>query len=132
MIELRANISTVPGTEAAFEALARRLAVETLRLEPGAQRSEYVRHAEPGRYQVSMVFDDHDAFIEHQASQHHVVLAGAMKEMIAEISVERVDRIVGASDGDGALPPVSEAELDERRAHYRDRYPLPAAAWWSA
>ena len=52
-------------------------------------------------------FDDYDAFIEHQASQHHHVIARAIE-------------------------PVDAAVLSSRSDQYRERYPLTPAAWWGA
>ena len=47
MIVLHAHITVVPGAEAAFEAVARRLVVATRRAEPGVRRYEYYRLTEP-------------------------------------------------------------------------------------
>ena len=126
-----------------FEQVARQLAAATLEREPGIRRYEYLRMPGPGCYQATLAFDDYDAFIEHQASQHHFVLAGAMKDMIATIGLQRVDPVPGcselspvgrapAADEPGALGSVDDAELDARREHYRERYPLDSATWWGA
>ena len=99
--------------------------------------------SEPGCYQATLAFDDYDAFIEHQASQHHFVLAGAMKDTIATIRLERVDPVPGCSGlspvdhpeaaGEPAtLGSVDDSVLDARREHYRERYPMDAATWWGA
>jgi quinol monooxygenase YgiN len=143
MVVVVAHITVVPGRQAMFEQLARQLAAATLAREPGIHRYEYLRMSEPGCYQATLAFVDYDAFIEHQASQHHFVLAGAMKDMIAAIRLERVDPVPGCSD----LAPVDRAEasieptrlgsvddvvLQARSEHYRQRYPLDAATWWGA
>jgi quinol monooxygenase YgiN len=131
MFVLHAHITVVPGAEAAFEALAQRLAVATLRSETGVRRYEYFRLGTPRHYLTVLAFDDHEAFIEHQASEHHVVLAGAMTTLMESISLERLDPMsVDASAEPGSLHPVDDAVLEARRVRYRSRHPFPAAGWW--
>ena len=142
MVVIYAHITVVPGREGAFEAAARELAAATLEREPGVRRYEYTRLSDPATYQAVLAFDDYDAFIEHQASQHHHVIAGGdMRDMIASIRLERVDPVPACSDlapHDADDPeieqrqfqPVDEDVLASRRARYRQRYPLTAAAWW--
>jgi quinol monooxygenase YgiN len=142
MVVIFAHITVVPGCEGAFEAAARELAAATLEREPGVRRYEYTRLSEPATYQAVLAFDDYDAFIEHQVSQHHHVIAGGdMRDMIASIRLERVDPVPGCSGlaphdvddeaiGQRQFQPVDEDVLASRRAGYRERYPLIAAAWW--
>ena len=143
MVIVLAHITVVPGREAMFEQLARELAAVTLEREPGIRRYEYVRLSEPGSYQATLAFDDYDAFIEHQASQHHFVLAGAMKDVIATIRLERVDPVPGCSQltldppAETAIEPTTLGSVDDsvlaaRGEHYRERYPLDKATWWGA
>jgi quinol monooxygenase YgiN len=133
MFVLHAHITIVPGAETAFEALAQRLTVATLRSEAGVRRYEYFRLATPRHYLTVLAFDDHEAFIEHQASEHHEVLAGAMTAMIESISLDRVDPLpVEPSAEPGSLDSVEPAVLEARRVRYRTRYPFPGADWWSA
>ncbi len=126
-----------------FESAARELAAVTLERERGIRRYEYLRLSDSGSYQATLVFDDYDAFIEHQSSQHHFVIAGAMRDVIVSIRLERVDPVPGCSElaasptGDGAtdrtlLGPVAESVLIARSDHYRERYPLNPATWWGA
>ena len=131
MFVLHAHVTIVPGGEAAFEALARRLVVATLRAEPGVRRYEYFRLAEPRQYLTVLAFEDHAAFIEHQASEHHVALTDAMKPLMEHISLERLDPIApGPSDEPGAIAEVPSDVLEDRRERYRARYPFPVASWW--
>jgi quinol monooxygenase YgiN len=133
MFVLHAHITIVPGAEAAFEDLAQRLTVATLQSEAGVRRYQYFRLSSPRHYLTVLAFDDHEAFIEHQASEHHEVLAGAMTTMIESISLERVDPLpIEASAEPGSLDPVDSAVLEARRVRYRNRYPFPGAEWWSA
>jgi quinol monooxygenase YgiN len=143
MVVVHAHIAVVPGREVAFEAAASELAAATLERERGIRRYEYTRLSEPAAYQAVLAFDDYDAFIEHQASQHHHVIAGAMRDLIASLRLEWVDPVPGCSDlaprdADDQpierrhIEPVDEAVLASRSDHYRDRYPPTPAAWWGA
>jgi quinol monooxygenase YgiN len=141
MVVVVAHITVIAGCEAAFERAAAQLAAASLEHEPGLRRYEYVRLAERAQYQATLAFEDYDAFIEHQASSHHHVIAGAMRELIAELRLERVDPVAGCSalartpspeyravpDASG---PIDEAAVRARRDHYRLRYPMHRAAWW--
>ena len=141
MVVVLAHITVVPGREAAFEAAARQLAAATIERERGIRRYEYVRLWEPGSYLATLAFDDYDAFIEHQASQHHFVIAGSMGDMIASIRLERVDPVPGCSQlaqpttTDGLEPTplgsVDDSVLVARSEHYRERYPLHPPTWWA-
>jgi quinol monooxygenase YgiN len=144
MVVIHAHITVVAGREGAFEAAARELAAATLEREPGIRRYDYTRLSEPATYLAVLAFDDYDAFIEHQASQHHHVIAGGdMRDMIASIRLERVDPVPGCSalappDADGEeieqrqFEAVDEAVLASRYVRYRERYPLTPAPWWDA
>ena len=131
MIVVLAHITVVTGCEAAFEMAARDLAAATLERERGIRRYEYVRLSEPAKYHATLAFDDYDAFIEHQASEHHVALTDAMKPLMEHISLERLDPIApGPSDEPGAIAEVPSDVLEDRRERYRARYPFPVASWW--
>jgi quinol monooxygenase YgiN len=131
MFVLHAHVVVVSGGEAAFEALARRLVVATRRAEPGLRRYEYLRLHEPRHYLTVLAFEDHAAFIEHQASEHHVALTAEMKPLMEHISLQRVEPFEpGPGDDPGAILEVPAHELEERRARYRARYPFPAPEWW--
>jgi quinol monooxygenase YgiN len=119
-----------------FESLAAELWAASHATEPGLQRYEYARRSSPGTYVASMVFDDYAAFITHQASEHHVRLAGAMREMIEHIEVEYLQPVAGAFGApDAADAQLTDQEHDlvvpaERVRSYTERYPRPNAAWW--
>ena len=142
MVVILAHITVVPGREAMFERAASELAALTMKHESGIRRYEYVRLAETGSYQATLAFEDYDAFLQHQASQHHAVIAGAMGDMIASLRLERVDPVPGCSElappttaGEfeaTTIEPVDDAVLVARTDHYRERYPLDPPTWWSA
>jgi quinol monooxygenase YgiN len=121
--------------------MARRLAHESVTREAGLRRYEYFRREEPDHVLALMAFDDYQGFIAHQASEHHHVLAGAMRDMIVEIRLERIDPIRGCSvlapgesgavsEGGPDLSPPADAELAARHEHYQHRYPQAAMSWW--
>ncbi len=141
MFALLAHVVLRAGTAARFEELARQLTHESVTREAGLRRYEYFRREEPDHFLAVMAFDDYQDFIAHQASEHHRVLAGAMRDMIVEIRLERIDPILGCSIlapvGEVAgtsiepdLSPPSDAELTARTEHYQQRYPLSSISWW--
>jgi quinol monooxygenase YgiN len=138
---LLAHIVLRTGSTARFEELARQLAHESVTREAGLRRYEYFRREEPDHFLAVMAFDDYRDFIAHQASEHHHVLAGAMRDMIVAIRLEPIDPIPGCSilapAGDVAitsarreLPQAADTELAARTEHYQRRYPLPPPSWW--
>jgi quinol monooxygenase YgiN len=138
---LLAHIVLRPGTAARFEELARHLTHESVTGEAGLRRYEYFRREEPDHFLAMMAFDNYGDFIAHQASEHHHVLAGAMRDMIVEIRLERVGAIPGCSilapDGEVSatsvrpdLSPPTDAQLSSRTEHYQQRYPLSPVSWW--
>jgi quinol monooxygenase YgiN len=136
MLSLTGFITVATGREAEFEALARRLWAETHAREPGVHRYEYMLREQPGTYVVSMLFDDHDAFIAHQASDHHLDLAGQMRNLIVGLQLEYgvpLDGAFGRPDARAGDPVIDEPDdepSDDVRARYAARYPAPDVAWW--
>jgi quinol monooxygenase YgiN len=139
MVVVLAHITVVPGREPEFEAAARQLAAATLERERGICRYEYTRLFEPSTYLATLAFVDYDAFIEHQASQHHFVIAGGMRDLIESMRIERVDPVPGCSPlapesspaAHELIEPVDQSVLLARSEHYRERYPLDPASWWA-
>lgn len=131
MLALTARVTVDPERVEEFEALARELWESTHRFEPGCRRYEYVRLSEPGVYLSVMVFDDHDAFIAHQASEHHTQIAGgAMRDLVRSVDIEfglPVAGAFGVPDG-AAMAPL---EVDPAtRDQYLARYPPPDFSGW--
>lgn len=133
VLALTGFITIAPGREVEFETLARRLWAETHAREPGVHRYEYLRREQPGTYLVSMLFDDHDAFVAHQASAHHLDLAGQMRDLIVELQLEYGVPLDGASGRPDAPAggPATDRPDAELVARYAARYPAPDVAWWS-
>lgn len=135
MFVVLAFVDVQPERVVEFEALAAQLWSASHTLEPGLRRYEYARREAPGAYLVAMTFDDYEAFITHQASDHHVELAGAMREMFVRLEIEYAQPVTGAF-GVPASDTGERAELGElsvppaRRPDYEARYPRPDVAWW--
>ena len=141
MLVILAHITVRAGCTARFEALARQLAYESVSREAGLRRYEYFRREEPETFLAVMAFADQGAFLAHQASEQHHVLAGAMRDLIADIRLERIDPVPGCSilaplgavavtPARPELRPATDAELTARTEHYQQRYPMPPMSWW--
>jgi quinol monooxygenase YgiN len=132
VLTITARVTVDPERIDEYEALARELWLATHTLEPGCRRYEYVRLAEPGAYLIMMEFDDHDAFITHQASDHHTSIASAaMRPLMRSITLDYGIPVNGAFGAtDGAAPASPEIDPNTR-AYYNDRYPPPDFSGWN-
>ena len=131
MLVLTARLTIDPEQVAEFEALAGVLWESTHRLEPGCRRYEYVRLPERGVYLAIMAFDDHDAFLAHQASDHHVRIAGGpMRNMIRSFAIEFGLPVEGAFGTPVGATPTGPYVDPVRRDHYLERYPPPDFSGW--
>lgn len=132
MLVVTARLTVDPDRIEEFEELARQLWSETHRREPGCRRYEYVRLPERGHYLTLMTFDDHDAFITHQASAHHMeIAAGPMRELVTGIVLELGETVGGAS-GTVDDPATEPLDVDPAlRDHYAARYPAPEFGAWA-
>lgn len=130
MLGVLATVTVRAGCEEAFESLARQIWAASHSCEPGLRRYEYSRAEQPGVYFVSMLFDDYEAFLVHQASPHHTDLAGQMRDIYEGIDL----RFTQPLEGGFGVPEggaTSTARIsDELRAKYRERYPEPHPTWW--
>lgn len=132
MFVVTARLTVDPDRIDEFEALARQLWEETHRREPGCRRYEYVRLPERGHYLALMTFDDHDAFLAHQASAHHTAIAaGPMRPLVTGIVLEFGAAVEGAS-GTVDAPGTQPLDVDPAlREHYAARYPAPDFGAWA-
>lgn len=132
MFVVTARLTVDPDRIDEFEALARQLWEATLRREPGCRRYEYVRLPERGRYLALMTFDDHDAFLSHQASTHHTEIAsGPMRQLMMGVALELGTTVEGAS-GTVDAPGTQPLDVDPAlREHYAARYPAPDFGAWA-
>lgn len=131
MATILAHIRVNEGAEAAFEAVARTLHDATHAHETRVRRYEYWRGAEPRTYYTLLSFDDFEAFIEHQTSDHHEVASPAMRGLFESFRLEWVDPVPGAS----GLTPTASQDLsgadDELTRVYAERFAAQIADWWS-
>ena len=130
MATILAHIRVKPGTEARFEAIARRLHDATHANETGVRRYEYWRGAEPRTYYTLLSFDDFRTFIAHQTSDHHEEASPALGEVMEAFRLEWVDPVQGACE----LPPTDGQEMpadaDELTQKYARRFAADVADWW--
>ncbi len=131
MATILAHLTVKPGAEQRFEQLARELHAATHAGEPGVRRYEYWRGAAERTYYTLLSFDDVNAFIRHQVSDHHESAAPQLGEVIESIRLEWVDPIAAASPlgaTDAQDPPADATELFSR---YHARYAAQIAPWWA-
>ena len=125
-----AHITVMPGTEETWEAICRRIHAATHATEPRMLRYEYWRGQEPRTYYCSLAFEDHQAFIVHQVSDHHEDESPRIRDCIESFRLEFLDPVDGASD----LPPTAHQEApegaDELTKKYTERFRAEAADWW--
>ena len=132
MATILAHIQLHPGKEEAFEAITRELFTETHATEAAVRHYDYWRAQTPGLYYCLLAVEDHPAFIAHQASDHHEEASPKLGELIADIRLEWVDPVAGASklDASRAAPlPEGASKLEERMARF---FPVDVAEWWPA
>jgi quinol monooxygenase YgiN len=132
MATFLAHIKVHEGREAEFEILARDLFASTHTSEEQVVRYEYWRGAKPSTYYTHASFNDYLGFLEHQVSSHHERLAADLRDVIADLRIEWVDPVGGASiltTTDHQEPPATAGEL---ATAYAERMPANPAAWWLA
>ena len=129
MATILAHIRVVPGGEARFEAIARELYRATQQ-EPRCRRYEYWRGAEPRLYYSLLAFDDFNAFLEHQTSDHHEDASPRLGELIEDIRLEWVDPVDEASD----LPPTEfqplPGDANDLTRRYAHLFAPKIQPWW--
>lgn len=130
MATLLAHITVHPGQEEKFEAVAAQLHATTHARESHVLRYEYFRGAAPGRYYSVLAFDDFLGFLEHQTSDHHEAASAALGELIADLELEWLDPVGGASE----LGPTDMQELPpgatELTAIYHRIFAAQVQDWW--
>ena len=130
MATILAHIQVRVGEEARFEAISRELYRKTLESEAGCRRYEYWRGAERGLYYALLAFDDFNAFLIHQTSEHHENASPELGEVIERIKLEWVDPVASASP----LPhtdmlPLAEG-ADALTRSYHKAYAAQVQEWW--
>ncbi len=131
MATLLAHIKVKPGTEAQFEAIARRLYPATHASEPNMRRYEFWRAAEERLYYCSLAFEDFQSFIVHQTSDHHEGASPELGRCIESIRLEWVDPVGGASDLVATDHQHAPGDADELTRKYTQRFAAEVADWWA-
>ena len=130
MATILAHLKIKPGEGERFEAIARRLHESTHGEESEVLRYEYWRGAEPDSYYTLLAFRDEHGFISHQVSDHHEEAGVGLGEVLADIRLEWLDPIEGASD----LPPTRRqapiADPTDRWTHYHESMGAQVQDWW--
>lgn len=132
MATILAHIHVVEGREADFEAVAKALHRATLERESAVRHYEYWRGAQPSLYYCLLAFDDFHAFLAHQTSDHHESASPKLGELIADMKLEWVDPVSGAS----RLPPTDmqalRAGADDLTRRYHEIFAAKIQDWWLA
>jgi quinol monooxygenase YgiN len=130
MATILAHIRVTPGTAARYEQLAADLYRDTHASETGVRYYEHWRGAEPDTYYTLLAFEDYRAFLRHQTSPHHADFAVNIRGVIAELRLEWVDPVPGASALGPTRPQNPPADADEDVRATAARYPAVPAEWW--
>jgi len=132
MATILAHLKIKAGCEQRFEEIAQALYDGTHAHETKVQRYEYWRGEHPRTYYTLLSFDDHQAFIEHQISDHHETASPQLGEVCEAIRLEWVDPIQTSS----SLPPTNAQGApkgaDGLTRKYTDNYAAKIADWWMA
>ena len=133
MATVLAHILVCPGRETEFERIVAALLRQPHARESGVRRYEYWRAAEPSTYYALASFDNFDAFLVHQTSEHHEVAAPALRDVTESMHVEWLDPVPDACEAvpsDTGPLPVGASEL---AASYHARFGGDVVAdWWPA
>ena len=130
MATILAHLKIKAGSEAHFEAIAAELHDGTHANETKVQRYEYWRGEEPGTYYTLLSFDDHQAFIEHQVSDHHETASPKLGDVCESIRLEWVDPIQSASSLPSTNAQPAPDGADALTVKYTDSYAAKVADWW--
>jgi len=130
MATLFAHITVKPGCEAEFETIAKELYEATHANETGCLRYEYWRGAEPRLYYSLLSFEDFDAFLRHQTSDHHEAASPRIGEVCEDVKLEWVDPLPNASPMPlTEMQPLAEG-ADEKTKLYHQIFAARVQDWW--
>lgn len=132
MATILAHITVIAGREERFEAIAEDLYRSSHVHDEGLLRYEYWRGAQPQTYYALLSFTDFSAFIAHQTSAHHEIAAPLIGAVVADLRLEWVDPVQGASELPSTDAQDLAASLDKLTAVYAKRFRAEIAQWWLA
>ena len=130
MATILAHITVHPGTAERFEAIATALYRATHDGESGVRRYEYWRGADEHHTTRCSPFDSFNAFLAHQTSDHHEAASPLLGKVIADIRLEWVDPIGGASPLVATNGEPVPADADELTKRYAKWFAAQVADWW--
>ncbi len=131
MATILAHIRIKPGCEAEFEQTARAMFESSHGREKALQRYEYWRSQTQGEYYCLLAFDDFIGFMAHQSSPHHEAAAEPLMAMIADLKLEWLDPVRGASPLPATQPQSLPADADALVRRYAEMMPVVMADWWA-
>ena len=99
MATLLSYIKVKAGKETAYEDMQAVLYQDTWSNEPGCRRYEFFRGPDRGEYYALLSFDDFQAFLVHQSSDHHEDFGKQFGEIIDDHWVKWVDPLERCSKG---------------------------------
>lgn len=130
MATILAHITVKSGTEAEFEAIASDLHTGSHAHDRGLLRYEYWRGADERTYYTLLSFVDHQAFIEHQVSDHHETASPALGAVIEAIRLEWVDPIAGLAPLPATERQGAPDGADDLTTKYTESYAAVIQSWW--
>ena len=131
MATLLAHIRIVEGKEEVFEDLSRELFEKTHANEDKVIHYEYWRGREKGSYYTLLAYPSYlDFMMTHQISNHHEEAANKYDGVIADIDLEWLDPVDGASKlGSTEIQPIPE-DAPELAKEYDLDHAIIFQDWW--
>ena len=131
MAAILAHIRIKPGSEVEFEQTAQAMFRSSHCKEPNLLRYEYWRSKTPGEYYCLLAFNDFTGLMEHQSSTHHEAAAKPLMDVIADLRLEWIDPVQGASPLPPTRPQAVPADADALVRRYAEMMPVEMADWWT-
>lgn len=130
MATILAHLRIKPGREQEFEQTAQAMFESSHGREPALKRYEYWRSQRVGEYYCLLAFDNFLGFMTHQSSAHHEAAAAPLMEVIAELRLEWIDPVQGASPLPATREQSLPADASELVRRYAELMPVVMADWW--
>ena len=124
MATILAHIVLKPGGAAEFEKITRAMYEASHGKETALIRYEYWRAQSEDHYYCLLSFKDYRGFLAHQASPHHEEAAASLMDVIADLRLEWLDPVSGASPLPATVPQDLPADASDLVRQYRPRRPL--------
>ncbi|MEC9392168.1 MAG: hypothetical protein VYB67_03870 [Pseudomonadota bacterium] len=133
MSTLLAHIKIVEGNEEKFEEISRELYEKTHDNEDSVIHYEYWRGREKGSYYTLLAYPSYlDFLITHQISEHHESAAGNYGDIIADLDLEWLDPVDGASKLGSTETQEVPDDAPELAKQYDKDHAVVMQDWWQA